>query len=175
MVKPSKQRLIFGLFLLVLIVILELILHHFHLPAWPAFLVMIFFFENHMDPKKASHIIIGGLFGIFCLVMTGAFIKAFAPMIGFMTARLTFICLVVYAIVVFGEMLPQVFNNYAFMFFLVSGLAATVQTPAPNPFLWMGIEVVGGTATILGVIGIGKLMALMFTPPAGGNPSEIRH
>jgi hypothetical protein len=175
MVKPSKQRLIFGLFLLVLIVILELILHHFHLPAWPAFLVMIFFFETHMDPKRASHVVIGGFFGICCLVLTGLFIKAFAPVLGLMTARLTFICIVVYAIIVFGEMLPMVFNNYAFAYFLVSGLAATVQTPAPNPYLWMAIELVGGTLTILGVMGIGKLMALLFTPAAGAAPPAAGH
>ncbi|MBU4055051.1 MAG: hypothetical protein KKA41_11835 [Proteobacteria bacterium] len=175
MEKLDKQRLIFGLFLIAFIIILELILHHFHLPAWPAFLVMIFFFETHMDPKKASHIIVGGLFGILCLILTGLFIKALAPVLGLMTARLAFICLVVYAIVVFGEMLPMVFNNYAFMFFLISGLAATVPNPAPNPYLWMGIELVGGTIIILGVMGIGKLMALLFTPATGGTPPVAGH
>ena len=45
----KKERLIFGAYLIVLIIMLELVLHHFHLPAWPVFLVMIFFFESHID------------------------------------------------------------------------------------------------------------------------------
>jgi hypothetical protein len=164
MAKLDKQRLIFGLFLIAFIIIIELVLEHFHLPAWPAFLVMIFFFETHMDPKRASHIVVGGLFGILCMILTGIFVKAFAPTLGVMTAKLTFICLVVYAIVALGEILPMLFNNYAFMFYLVSGLAATVPEPAPNPYLWMGIALMGSTLIILGVMGIGTLMALLFTP-----------
>jgi len=175
MEKLKKERLIFGLFLLVLIVIIELLLHHFHLAAWPAFLVMIFFFETHMDYKRASHIIVGGLFGILCLVLTGIFVKTFAPVMGYMTAKLTFICIVVYAIVAFGEIVPMVFNNYAFMFFLVSGLAARLQDPAPNPWLWMGIEVVAGILIILGIKGIGMLMALILAPKAAVAQPQHEH
>jgi hypothetical protein len=164
MAKFNKERLIFGVFLLVLIIIIDLILHHFHLPTWPAFMVMIFFFEAHMDVKKASHIVVGGMVGILCFVLTGLFVKAFAPLIGLMTARLFFICLVVYAIVAFGEILPMVFNNYAFMFYLISGLAATVMDPAPNPWLWIGLDVIGGILVILGIVGIGKLMAVLLSP-----------
>lgn len=164
MAKFNKERLIFGIFLLVLIVIVDLILHHFHLPNWPAFMVMIFFFEVHMDIKKASHIIVGGLLGILCVVLTGIFVNAFAASLGALTARLIFICLVVYAIVAFGEILPMFFNNYAFMFFLVSGLASGVADPAPNPWLWMAIELVAGVLVILGIVGIGKLMAVMLSP-----------
>ena len=172
MVLPSKERLIFGIFLLILIVIIELILHHFHLPAWPAFLVMIFFFETHMDPKRAHHIIIGGFVGICCLILTGIFVNAFGAALGYMTARLTAICLIVYAIIVFGESIPAVFNNYAFMFYLVSGLAATVPEPAPNPYMWMGIELVAGTLIIFGIMGIGKLMAAMFGPAPAAAPAD---
>ena len=170
MAKLNKERLIFGLFLLILIVIIDLILHHFHLPSWPVFMVMIFFFEAHMDVKKASHIIVGGLVGILCFVLTGLFVKAFAPYIGLMTARLTFICLVVYAIVAFGEILPMIFNNYGFMFFLISGLASGVSDPAPNPWLWMGIDLIGGIVVVFSIVGIGKLMAVLLAP--GNKTSE---
>ena len=67
---------------------------------------------------------------------------------------------VVYAIVAFGELVPLLFNNYAFMYLTVTGVA--VQAPEPNPYLWMAVAAVGGALLIAGVIGIGKLMA----PPA---------
>jgi hypothetical protein len=61
-------------------------------------------------------------------------------------------------------MLPVLFNNYTFMFYLIAGLAATVPDPAPNPWLWMGITVIGGGASILGVVGIGKIMRALWGP-----------
>ena len=59
-------------------------------------------------------------------------------------------------------MLPLVFNNYAFMYLTVTGLA--VQLPNPNPFLWMTIAGLGGGLLIAGVLGIVKLMTAMATP-----------
>jgi hypothetical protein len=70
--------------------------------------------------------------------------------------RLIFVLLLVYAIVAFGEMVPLLFNNYAFLYLTVTGLAVT--QPNPNPFLWMAMAAVGGALLIGGVMGIGKLM-----------------
>jgi len=156
-----KERLLFGLFLLVLIVVIELFLHHFALPAWPAFLVMIFFFEAHMDRRRAPHLLLGGLVGILCYVLTVEFVGAAGPLLGVEVARLVFICLVVYAIVALGEVLPAIFNNYAFTFFLVSGLAARAGQGGPQLWMWIGVELVGGAAVILGVLLIGRLLASM--------------
>jgi len=170
MAKLNKERLIFGVFLLILIIILDLIMHHFHLATWPTFMPMIFFFETHMDVKRAIHIIVGGLLGILCFYLTGLFVQAAAPVMGLLVARLFFICAVVYAIVAFGEILPVLFNNYTFMFYLIAGLAGTAPDPAPNPWLWMGITAIGGGASILGVVGIGKIMAALLGP--GGQSPE---
>ena len=126
----NRQRLVFGLYLLVLIAVAELVAGHFGLPAWPAFMAMIFFFVEHMDPKKAPHILVGAVFGIACILLA-------APVI--------------------GTLAPIFFNNYAFMYLTVTGLA--VQLPHPRPFLWMAIAGIGGGLLIAGVIGILKLMA----------------
>jgi len=168
MATVSKTRLIFGIFLLVLIVIIDLALHHLHLAAWPAFMVMIFFFESHMNPNRAPHILLGGLFGILNLVLIGMFLKVAAPPLGILAAKLVYVCLFVYLIVALGETVPVFFNNYAFMFFLVAALAAKIQNPAPNPWMWMGIELVGGLGVIGGIMGITRLMAFFFTPKAHG-------
>jgi hypothetical protein len=139
--KFDRTRLIFGLYLLVLIVLFELVMGHLHLPAWPAFMAMIFFFVENMDVKKASHILVGAVFGIGCILLARPIIGALAPLLGLEGARLAYIVILVYAIVAFGEMLPAIFNNYAFMYLTVTGLA--VQLPDPNPFLWMGIAAIG--------------------------------
>jgi hypothetical protein len=153
----NRQRLVFGLYLLVLIAIADLLAEHFHLPAWPAFMAMIFFFVEHMDPKKAPDILVGSVFGIACILLAAPVVGALTPLVGFELARLAYILGIVYAIVAFGEMLPMVFNNYAFMFLTVTGLA--MQTPQPRPFVWMAVAGAGGALLIGGVILIGKVMA----------------
>ena len=130
--KLDPQRLIFGLFLLVLVVSGEIVFSHFKLPAWPAFMVMIFFFMEHMDLKKAPGILFGGGFGIMCIVFIKYFMITLSPYTGMEFAKISFIVIVVYAIVAFGEILPVLFNNYAFMFFTVSGLAAKTPETVKN-------------------------------------------
>jgi hypothetical protein len=156
MPKFDRTRLIFGLYLLVLIAAFDLVIGHFKLPGWPAFVAMIFFFVEHMDLKKAPSIIVGGVFGIGLILLARPIIGALAPLMGVELAGLVFVLGLVYAIVAFGEMVPMLFNNYAFMTLTVTGVA--VMQPNPNPFLWMAIAAVGGTALIAGVVGIGRLM-----------------
>jgi hypothetical protein len=168
--KVDRQRLVFGLYLLVLIAIAEVVIGHLKLPAWPAFMAMIFFFAEHMDVKKAPHILIGGVFGIALILLATPTITALAPVMGVELARLTFILAVVFAIIIFGEAAPMFFNNYAFMYLTVTGVA--VQLPNPNPFLWMAIAAVGGAVLIAGVVGIGKLMAGQATAKQKAAPAE---
>lgn len=156
--KFKKERLVFGLYLLVLIVVFELILHSFHLPGWPLFMVMIFFFESGMNTERAPNIIIGGLVGVLCYMATVQFLTFVAPYFELTAARLFFICLVVYAIVAFGEIAPKVFNNYTFMFFLISGLAGAQSTGLATALIWMGLILVGGVV-VASIIGIRLLTA----------------
>jgi len=156
MPKFDRQRLVFGLYLLALIAAAVLITGHFKLPAWPAFMAMVFFFVEDMDVKKVPHILVGGMFGIGCILLAAPTIGALAPLIGVEYATLVYILGIVYAIVAFGEMVPLLFNNFAFMYLTVTGIA--VQLPAASPTLWMAITGIGGALLIAGVVGIGKLM-----------------
>jgi hypothetical protein len=157
--KFDRQRLIFGLYLLVPIVVAELVAGRLKVPAWPAFLAMIFFFVEHMDVKKVGQILVGGVFGIALILLAKPIVSMLAPLLGLELGTVGFVVILVYAIVAFGEMLPMFFNNYAFMYLTVTGIAA--QQPSPNPFLWMAIAAVGGGLLIGSVVGIGKLMAAM--------------
>lgn len=161
----NPQRLIFGAYLLVLIALAEVVIGHFALPAWPAFLAMIFFFAEHMDVKKVPAILVGGTFGIALIIAAKLIVTALAPALGVDMAKLVFVLAVVYAIVAFGEILPLLFNNYAFMYLTVSGVAA--QAANPNPLLWMAMAAFGGALLIAGVVVIGKWMARSASAAAG--------
>lgn len=156
MAKPDPQRLIFGIYLLVLIVVGEVILDHFNLPAWPAFMIMILFFIEHSNIKKAPEILAGGCLGIVCIILIKYFIGTLAPVIGQESAKILFIVVVVYAIVAFKEIVPILLNDYTFMFFTVSALA--IKMPESNPLVWISVELIGGGIFIAGIIGIFKIM-----------------
>jgi hypothetical protein len=83
MTKPDPQRLIFGLFLLLLIIAMELVLHDFHISGWPAFMfltVRIGVAAANLEAAKflqwvgvelvGGAIAIGGIIGILKLMST---------------------------------------------------------------------------------------------------------
>jgi hypothetical protein len=152
----STKNVLFGFLLVTLIIVFEIVLARLKLPAWPAFMVMIFFFVAHEDAKMTPNILLGGLAGIACVVLIKQFITLFEPSIGIEASRLIFIGLFVYSIVLFKDAIPYVFNSYAFMFFLVSALAAHDHVPAP--YVWMCIELIVGGIFIAGIIGINKVV-----------------
>lgn len=164
----DKGKLIFGVFLILLVAVFDIIFEHIKFPSWPAFMVMIFFFENHMNIQKVPHILFGGLLGILSIVLIKAFVTIAAPALGVNFAKLIFILAFIYAIVALGDSLPMLFNNYAFMFFLVSGVAAQISDVKPNPFLWIAIELFMGSLLVAGVLGILKLMGLILAPQQTG-------
>lgn len=155
----TRKGILFGFLLVAFIIVFEIILARLGLPAWPAFMVMIFFFVAHEDIKQAPHILIGGLTGIICVILIKKFIAGLEPFMGMEAAKLLFIGLFVYSIVLLKDTIPYVFNSYAFMFFLVAALAA--HTPDPAPYIWMGVELVVGAIFIAGILGISKVVALI--------------
>jgi len=153
----TKRGFLFGFLLVALVIAFEIILPRFSLPAWPAFMVMIFFFVVHEDTKQAPHILMGGLAGIYCVVLCGWFIEALQPFMEHETAKLLFIGLFVYSIVLLQHTIPYVFNSFAFMFFLVAALAKPAAKT--SPYVWMGTELVVGVIFIVGILGINRLVA----------------
>jgi len=154
--KFNRRRLVLGLYVLALIVITELVTGHLELPAWPAFVAWVLFFGEHMNPKRAPHVLIGAAAGIGLVMLAPIVISLFAHLIGVEWGRLIYILAAVYAIFAFGEMIPTVLNYHTFMFFTVAGLA--LAAPNPNPQLWLLMEAAGGGLLIGATIVVGRII-----------------
>jgi hypothetical protein len=154
--KFNRPRLILGLYVLAFIVVTELVTGHLGLPAWPAFVAWVLFFAEHMNPKRAPHVLIGAAAGIGLVMLAPLVIGLLAHLIGAEWGRLIYILAAVYAIFAFGEMIPLVLNYHTFMFFTVAGLA--LAAPNPNPQLWLLVEVVGGGLLIGATIVAGRIV-----------------
>lgn len=155
--KFNRRRLILGLYVLALIVITELVTGHLKLPAWPAYVAWVLFFVEHMNPKKAPHILLGAAAGIGLVILAPSVIGLLAHLIGADWARLIYILAAVYAIFALGEIIPLILNSHTFMLFTVAGLA--LATPHPYPQLWLLIEAAGGGLLIGATIVVGRILA----------------
>lgn len=156
--KLNRHRLILGLYVLALIVVTELITGRLGLPAWPAYVAWVLFFGEHMDPKRAPHILIGAAAGIGLVILAPLVIGLLAPLVGAEWGRLIYILAAVYAIFAFGEMIPLALNSHAFMLFTVAGLA--LAAPHPNPPLWLLVEAAGGALLIGATILAGRVIGI---------------
>jgi hypothetical protein len=159
--KFNRRRLILGLYVLAFIVITELVTGLLKLPAWPAYVAWVLFFVEHMNPRRAPHILIGAAAGIGLVILAPSVIGWLAHLIRADWARLIYILAAVYAIFAFGEMIPLILNSHTFMLFTVSGLA--LATPHPYPQLWLLVEIAGGSLLIGATIVVGRIIG---TPSA---------
>jgi hypothetical protein len=162
-----RNRLIFGVMLLVVITVADIILHELHLPSWPMFMILMFFFLAHTDKNVAPNIIIGALLGIACFDIARPIIVAVVPFTGLFTARLLYLLGVVGSIILFREFVPIAFNDYAFAFLLLSGMASRERSDtASTPLAWMIVTLVGGTLIILAILGIRQIIVVIETRSA---------
>lgn len=140
----SKANLVFLVLLLALIVAGFLVLEPMNLATWPAFMIMIFFFMAHMNIKEAPAILIGSAFGLLNLVLIVFWFDLTVPLFGgdmakftdphtveaMFQSKLIYVCIFVAAIVFLKDVIPWVFNNYAFMLFTVSAAVSGGNTAA---------------------------------------------
>jgi hypothetical protein len=161
----SRRRLVFGLYLIVLVGLTIVITGRLGLQAWPAFVALVLFFLEHMDVKKVPHILVGALLGIGFLLLAPAAIGALAHVLGPQWGELAYILIAVYLIVALHDLLPMLFNSYAFMYLTIGGVA--LATPEPKPLVWALTALVGGALLILGAIFIGRI-----SPPAAASPAH---
>jgi hypothetical protein len=175
-VKPLKRvftvhNLLTCSLLLPLIAAAETLLYLIKLPAWPVMLCMVSYFLAEKKREKAGHIILGGLLGeLSCLILNLVFMPlVWLPLLG---EKAHFAGLVLYVLVFVGLIVlldntwPRVFNSFAFLFFLAAALGyksdalPALFSRTPLPFVWMAETLFGGTAVVLGCIGIGKIVRM---------------
>jgi hypothetical protein len=157
----ETNRLIFGGMLLTLIAVGEVVLHELHLPSWPVFFVMVFFFLSHMDRMMIPRIIIGAIAGIACMLIARPVVVALAPFIGAPLGRLLYILAVVAAIILFKDHVSMVFNDYCFAYFLISGMATKVSRAPNDPYIWIAVTLVGGTILVYSIMGMRKITEIL--------------
>ena len=210
----NKHNVVLGILLVALIIIGEFSLDPNHLATWPAFMIMVFFFMAHGKIKESPAILIGSFFGLCNLIFIKYWYMASVPFFGgdmakytspetveaMFNAKLIYVAVFVLAIIFLKDVLPWIFNDYAFMFFIVAALASGGNTvaslaaktvagtanavataganpaaiaamkvatdkavaatvPITNVYQWMGIELIGGGLFIIGIYGIGKVLA----------------
>ncbi|MDR3332665.1 MAG: hypothetical protein LBT08_08550 [Synergistaceae bacterium] len=116
---------------------------------WPAyFLVLLYMLRGLTNPKDLKDIYCGGVVGIlwsYCVVL---FISMLTPIIGSFSA-LGIVCFFsIFLLIVLNDVQPMLFNNYAFIYYLVAALY-----PEQKSVQWILTLLVGGTAFALMVIG----------------------
>lgn len=164
----NKMNIIFLALLLVIIMIGEFVLEGMHMATWPAFMIMIFFFMAHMNTKEIPAILLGSAFGLFNLVMINMWVPLTIPLLGgdlskftdphtveaLFHSKLIYIALFVALIVFLKDVIPWIFNNYAFMCFTVAAAVAAGDLNAA-----IAAKTVAGYANAV--------------VAAGGNPTAI--
>lgn len=210
----NMHNVVLGILLVALIIVGEFALELNHLATWPAFMIMVFYFMAHANIKQAPAILLGSFFGLCNLIMIKAWYTVSVPFFGgdmakftspetveaMFHAKLVYVAVFVLSIIFLKDVLSWIFNDYAFMVFLVSALASNGNTttsvvaktvagtanavagaggnagaiaamkaaldkvvaasvPVTNVYQWMGIELIGGGLFIIGIYGIGKVLA----------------
>jgi len=150
----NRYNIVFGLLLVALIMVAEVVVHYLKVPGWPMFAALVLFFLGHLDTKNIPAIFIGGLIGIICTVLLSQFSILLVPVLGSFIPKLIFIGLFVFSIVLFKDVFPLVFNSYAFMFFLMAGMVHGDVAP----FVLAVITLLGGGFMVGGTLLINKLM-----------------
>lgn len=165
----NRYNIIFGLLLVALIMVAEVAIYYLRLPGWPMFAALVFFFLGHLDTKTIPAIFVGSVIGIICTVLMVHFTILLMPALGDFIPKLIFIGLFVFLIVLFKDVVPLVFNSYAFMVFLMVGMVYGTTAP----LVLAAIALLGGGFLIGGTIIISKWVAPL--KESENNKEEVIH
>ena len=170
----NKEKTSYVLLLLSLIIIAEIVVYVFQIPSWPMFCCMVFFILGEKDTKKIKDIMVGSLFGILTVLLLHGAIGIAEPIfggagIGEFLIKIIIVCIFVACIAFFHEILPYIFNDYAFMFFIIGNVAKVYE----NPLTILLIDLIGGGFMIAGVFAIKTLLNKKKMPkPEIGDDTE---
>jgi hypothetical protein len=131
-----------------LVIVVEIGLHHFGIPAWSVFLALILFLLAHKQTKEIPRIFAGGIVGIMVSLLTTLLIQFANPLIGSFAPKLIVLSLFLFSLIVFGHRMSYFLNDYAFAYFLVCSATKGFETPVR---VILGL-LVGGGIMMLGIL-----------------------
>jgi len=150
----SKPRMAEVGAVIALIISVEVLIHRLSIPAWPVFLVVIFFLLSKKSRKDVPKFLASGLAGLGASLLSRALLGALSPALGDFAPKMIFLGGFLFALMVFGSKAPVVLNDYAFIYYLVCGATAGYAAPLT---VATGVAIGGGV--IGGIIGIDALLA----------------
>lgn len=121
--------------------------------GWPAFLLLLFFFEGGAKREKIKSIFSGATVGL--LFALGLFfgVELLAPALGMQVSIFAMVFLAIFLLIVLGDLSHTLFNNYAFCYFTVALIFAEQST-----LKWLFVLYAGGAFLLVGVIYFLKLI-----------------
>jgi len=107
--------------------------------SWPAFLVLLFFFESGAKTEKLKSIFLGAAVGLLVALCLFKGVELLAPTLGLQMSIFVMVFLSVFLLIALGDISHVLFNNYAFCYFTVALIyqqQATIQ--------WLLVLFLGG-------------------------------
>jgi hypothetical protein len=121
--------------------------------GWPAFIVLLFFFETGANPANLKNIFAGGAVGLLLAwglhPLAGALVPALGPELGVLLA----VGIIVFLLIALGDISHMLFNNYAFMYFTIAMIY-----PVQATVTWLGVLFLGGAFFVGGILLVIKLL-----------------
>lgn len=163
----KKETFITGFIVCVPIIIIVYVMSLFSLSqTWPAFFVVLFYALGGYQLKNLKSIFAGGVTGILMAFCVSLVVPLLAPIIGGLPAGLLVAFVALYLLLILGDLVPVMFNMYAFAYYMVTA----AMTPQQPPLVLVGTLIIGGavfTATCIGL-----LVLLLKSPPADFKTSK---
>lgn len=163
----KKETVITGFIVCVPIIIICYIMSLMNLSqTWPAFFVVLFYALGGYQVKNLKSIFAGGVTGILMAFCVSLIVPLLAPMIGGLPAGLSVAFVALFLLLVLGDVLPVMFNMYAFAYYMVTA----AMSPQQSPVLLIGTLLIGGavfTATCIGLLAL-----LLKSPPTDLKTSQ---
>jgi hypothetical protein len=151
--KTLIAAVIVAAWLCVTIVILGIFkIHH----VWPALLTLLFFFEKGGDVKNLPNIFVGAVVGLLLAALVPIAVGAIAPTVGVLAGSLIVVFVLVFLIIILGDVAHMFFNNYAFVYFTIALIFGKEQLTVQ----WLIVLVAGGIFFTGGILVFAKLLGL---------------
>lgn len=125
----KNQTLIAGLIVAAWLCVTLVVLGIFKITqGWPAWLILLFFFESGANLKNLINISVGGIVGLLLSGVLPLAVGAIAPVLGLQVSILIVVFIIVFLLIGLGDVAHMFFNNYAFFLCLFHNRSDLPQT-----------------------------------------------